>query len=86
MSEIDYPSERQVEIADILRVTKRQQTLAGILVAVLIHVLLGFVLALIVLPQLAPAPPELIISAVSSVGAFSIFVEKLDPFLKLYIY
>lgn len=63
MSEIDYPSERQVEIADILRVTKRQQTLAGILVAVLIHVLLGFVLALIVLPQFAPAPPELIISA-----------------------
>ena len=66
MSEIDHPNARQLEMAAILQASKRQQSLAGVLVAVLFHVLLGGILAFIVLPQLAPAPPELIVSAPKS--------------------
>ena len=62
MSEIEHPNARQEEMAAILQASKRQQTLAGLLVAVLVHVLLAGVLAFMVLPQLSPPEPDLIVS------------------------
>ena len=63
MSKIEHPNARQEEMAAILQASKRQQTLAGLLVAVLVHVLLVSVLAFMVLPQLTPPEPDLIVSA-----------------------
>ena len=53
---------RAEEIAEILKAAKRQQTMAGFVVAALVHAILIGALTMLVLPRLAPSEPEVIMA------------------------
>ena len=58
------PSPSPEEMKALVKAARRQQTMAGLLVAVLFHAGLVVVLTMLVLPLVRESPPQLIISAV----------------------
>ncbi len=60
---MDSLPQNATEMAEIVAAAKRQQTIAGLLVAGIVHAVLIGLLALIVLPQMEKEPPAMILAA-----------------------